>query len=243
MIAKRAFLLLVTVCFTVNIYAVDTSNMREIYNNEILVYAEDCMDYTDFIAAILTSLGELETIFQKKIRSIVSIYIYSSHTSSSLKIFGSETDVIQTAMADPVNLKIYLTSPYDTFKSKEYYYSVPIHELVHLFYSPADLWLREGIAVYLSGQLNNDISLEQINGYSYFYPIKMTNADFLQYYNNFGWLVKYLMEEKLGNSIVRFREFCNSKSKAALLGYRTMDEFIIDWKRWIEKIRPTPASS
>ena len=236
MIRRKNFFALIILFFCSLLFSVDTSGMSEIYKDKgIIVFAEDSMDYSAFISNTKKSIKELEKIFKKNLKGTVSIYIYANHKSSSQKIFGSEENTIQTAMADPVNLKIYLTSPYDTYKTKDYYYTVPIHELVHLFYSPSDLWLREGIAVYLSGQLDTKISTVLIDKYIDLYPEKMSNSNFEEYYQNFGWVTKYLLEDKLGNSIQKFIVFCRANKKEEIIGYKNMDKFIDDWNLWIKK--------
>jgi hypothetical protein len=218
----------------IGIYAVDTCDMNIIYNREIIVFSEDDNDYSIFIKSIIDSIGKLEIQFQMKLKKKPTFYIYTDHDSSSWKIFESKKSVIQTAMAGPINCIVYLTSPYDNFKNKEYYYSVPVHELVHLFYSPSDLWLREGLAVYLSEQLTEKQSVESIKTYKDLYPDKIARNSFLSYYNNCGWAVKYLIEEKFNNSIDQFRAFCKSKNRNQMIGYDNMDQFITEWKKWMK---------
>lgn len=241
---KKVLILLIILSSTY-VYSVDIDNMKKIYDKELIVYAEDQMDYSLFIVHMITALHDLEKTFEKRLEKVPTIYIYSNHISSSKKIFGSDTEVIQTAMADPVNLRIYLTSPYDNYKSKVYYYSVPIHEFVHLLYSPSDLWLREGMAVYFSKQLIKDTQETSIETYHDLYPEKLSNSNFLNYYNNCGWIVKYLFEYKLKKSVSELIEFSYSNNKASILGYGngTMDDFIIEWRNWIKQYKLTTDST
>ena len=128
-------------------YSYDISGLNKIYSNEhFTFYSEDDKDYKLLIFYVIENDKRLNKFFNKELPHI-TFYIYSDHKSVAKKVFNEDEKSPYCGFADIWNRNIYITSPYDPYKYKtvQDYYNTAVHELVHQYYSPKEVWLREEI--------------------------------------------------------------------------------------------------
>jgi hypothetical protein len=231
---KEVFLS-VLMCFVqCALFSVDLSTQRKIYEtDDFAYYAEDTNDYTELIELIETKNKEFEDIFRKKI-SKIQVYVFHDQISFSKHVFNSDIPVHNaTGLADHVSMRFFITSFYDTCKSKERLLQTPIHELVHIYFPSSYIWIREGIACYYAGMLS-EVSLDNL-------PSMLTELRFYidgisetkKAYNHSGWIVKYIIEEICDSDISKFTEFARNPDDFTFLGFRDEQDFFKSWHTYM----------
>lgn len=221
------------------VFSVDLTTQKQIHESEnFIFYAEDTDDYTELIELVERKNKDFETIFKKKIQEKIQIYIFKDQKSFSKHVFNSDTPVQNaTGFADQVSMKFYITSFYDTCKSKERLLQTPIHELVHLYYPSEYIWIREGMACYYAEMLT-EISPEELpNNFSEIHFYSRGVSETAKAYNCSGWIVKYIIEELLDDDIVKFKSFESNPKDYSFLGFNNETAFFNSWKEYMASIK------
>jgi len=222
-------------CIGFTVSGFDTSGMKLIYQNDLFTfYSEDEKDYSLFIRYINNENKRLEKVFNRKLEHNI-FYIYSDHKSVSSKVFNADENSPYCGFADIINKTIYITSPYDSYKYKTFidYFNTPVHELVHQYYSPSVVWLREGIAHYFSNlYLSKKItrmpkSIMDFKFYAY------TPEDTFQAYIMSGWLVKYIFEERCNKDMKKFLTYANHSKNYKIINYSNEKELFSDFNQYM----------
>ena len=98
-------------------FSFDTSGFIKIYqDSNYTFFSEDKKDYSLFIRYINNENNRLAEVFSKKLK-YNTFFIYTDHKSVSLKVFNADENSPYCGFADIHNNTIYITSPYDTYKS------------------------------------------------------------------------------------------------------------------------------
>ena len=231
---KKKILIICIVSLCVHLWA-DQSNMSLLYqSDDFLIYVEDDCDYRPIKKLLELKNNEFSKLFNREIENAVEVYIYQDQKSFNLALFGKEEPFIDTLGAGYWGINvIHLVSPYGSEREPEFLRTIPVHELIHLFWPFEVTWLGEGIAWYWSGQLCNLADIE--------IPSKFSDMVFwwegkektLHAYNCSGWMVRYIYEELLNYDMERFTAFFNDPSNYGILGISGEEELFNKWQEYV----------
>jgi hypothetical protein len=232
---NRIILVLLAISLSNTLFAIDLSTQKKIFETEnFIFYAEDSNNYTELIELCEQKNKEFEIIFEKIIDQKITIYIFSNQISFSRKVFNSDSPVQNaTGLADHVSMRFYITSFYDTCKTKERLLQTPVHELVHLYFPSKYVWIREGIACYYSNMLTKFSSEDLPRNFSeiHFYSHGATETEIA--YNSSAWIIKYILEELLDNNLSQFRNFAANPVDYSSLGFNEEIDFFDSWRQYM----------
>jgi hypothetical protein len=210
---------------------VDVSGLHSIHDGPVFsFYSEDERDYSDLIEFVEARNAELEAVFETSIESPITVYIFESQTSFWRHVFGGPPSGIDASgFADHVSRTFYLTSPYDPCRTRDVHLRTAIHELVHLYFPCATVWIREGIAHYYSDMLVTP-TLDDLPGrISDLHFYAQTNEETRTAYNISAWIVKFIIEELCWGNLDTFRGFARNPSDYSLIGLQGEEELFQRW--------------
>jgi hypothetical protein len=217
------------------LYSVDLSTQRKIHEtNHFAYYSEDERDYVELVELIEAKNAEFARIFGTEIEGKISIYIFATQSSFAKHVFHSDIPVLDTTgFADHRSKAFYITSYYDTCKTKERLMQTPIHELVHIYFPHEYIWIREGIACYFADMLFEIPSAD--------YPERFSDLRFYvdgvdgtrkAYYAS-AWLIKYVFEELCNCDMRLFRRFARYPDNYWIFGIDDEQEFFLRWRKYM----------
>ena len=215
--------------------AVDLNTQKKFHETEDFVfYSEDSEDYSELVELVVQKNRSFQKIFNIEFNEKISIYIFKNQISFSQHVFNSDKPVMNaTGLADHVRKRFFLTSFYDTCKTRERLLQTPVHELVHLYFPCSCIWIREGIACYYADMLFGMERRTLPGGFSEMIFYEKGAEETRKAYNASGWLVKYIIEELCGNDISYFRSFSKNPENYKLLGVHNENELFGLWNDYM----------
>jgi hypothetical protein len=210
--------------------AIDESSFTVIYSSErIAVYSEDSKDFQDVIEKIEQKFIELETMFNKHIDEVIKFYFFKDQESYFMEIFKTKDPIVRPAANSNFHEReIYIASHipgYYTYTMKDVR-QIAIHELVHQFFRPNQMWVSEGFAEYFS----DDMLPPQLESY----PDSIYHLQFWGggrektriAYTLSAWFVKYLIEEVCDGDYAQFFQFSMTHNQWSLVGLDSEEDFL-----------------
>ena len=218
------------------IFSVDLSSQKLIYENEdFQFYSEDPKDYDQIIKTLSQKYVEFSDLFKKTLPGKIKVYIFSDQLSFSEKVFNSDVPVQNAAgLADYGQRRIFITSFYDTCKPRSVLLKMPVHELVHIFYKGQAIWIREGIAHYLS-DMADPLDKENLSSrFDDFIFYAEGTAATKKAYDESAWMIKFILEELCHNDFAMLLEYLADYQNYKILGLQNENGLFEKWKEYIK---------
>jgi hypothetical protein len=232
---KKTIVFILLIWFDLSAFSFDTSGFTKIYQDDnFTFFSEDKKDYSLFIRYIDNENNRLVKIFNKKLKHN-TIYVYTDHKSVSRKVFNSDENSPYCGFADIHNNIIYVTSPFDKYKYKTYqdYFNALVHELIHQYYSPKAIWLREGLAQYLSDLYLSYKIIKMPKSFQDFKFYTSTSQDTFQAYNMSGWLVRFIYEERCNRDMNKFILYANNSLDYKAINFLNEKEMFGEFNKYM----------
>lgn len=220
---------------TTNLFAVDVSVQHRIAETKAFIYfSEDTHDYAELVGLVEKKNSEFQKIFGVTLTKKIKIYIYKTQLTFSKCVFNSDVPVLDTTgFADHVNMCFYITSFYDTCKTKERLLQTPVHELVHIYFPHDLIWIREGIACYYAAMLEKIPHRALPAGFADLRFYAFGTEENRTAYNASGWILKFIIEELCKNDLNKFRRFSADAENYGLLGIKSEQELFSKWTKYM----------
>lgn len=230
---KRLFCLFVFITLSLSLYSVTLDGMVPTQKEgqfSLFQKEDDSNDYSRVLEVLVENYNRLTALLNPDFCEKVDIYIYPDQKSLWIDVFDTAEMTIKVrGFADPKNRRIYLTSPYEDCYRPGEAYTVPVHELVHILYPHSWVFIREGLAEYLSGRtisFSPDDLPEAYHEFGFYQGEVQTRKA----YNFSGWLMRYIVEEIGQGDFNLFLEYAANPEDYSILGFADSSELFKQWR-------------